>query len=100
MQKIKLSNRSNTPPCPGIKFPESLTLNFLFSLDSARSPIGANIAIIILITIQLPRKPGSRYSITNPAIMVDTIPPINPSTDLLGDILGASFRLPNLLPIR
>lgn len=38
---ITASNRSKTPPCPGIIAPVSLTPTVLLILDSIRSPITA-----------------------------------------------------------
>ena len=40
---ITLSNLSNIPPCPGIKFPKSLISTVLFILDAAKSPNWLNI---------------------------------------------------------
>ena len=42
-----LSNLSNIPPCPGIMQPLSFIFNFLFIKDSIRSPMTANIEIIV-----------------------------------------------------
>ena len=43
---ITLSNRSKTPPCPGIIAPLSFTLAILLNLDSIKSPIVPNIPTI------------------------------------------------------
>ena len=38
-KKITLSILSNTPPCPGITFPKSLTLQVLLTNEKDKSPI-------------------------------------------------------------
>ena len=56
--KNTLSNLSSTPPCPGKKFPVSLTLLFLLRKEKNKSPIWQIIEVskptkIILIFIIL-----------------------------------------------
>ena len=48
---IKLSILSKTPPCPGNKFPVSLTPDFLLINDSTKSPMIPRKETIIPINI-------------------------------------------------
>ena len=96
------SERSSSPPWPGIMLPESLSPAPRFMRDSTRSPT-------------TPVTPHARphASATGTSTWVDgmaqstsqmatdpAMPPARPSHVFLGEILGTILCRPNLLPTR
>ena len=95
------SNLSKTPPCPGNSVPLSLMPAARFNKDSNKSPKVAN--IIIKQTAIKPFQIGVKLLINiktkyNAIVMI--VPPINPSHDFLGDILGHNLCFPKRVPTK
>ena len=97
------SKRSKTPPCPGIKLPESFTPALLLSIDSERSPIVAVITIISAKNIHSRNdncnclnNNDKRYA----AIKAKSNPPANPSQVFLGEILSNNLCFPKNEPVK
>lgn len=97
--KIKLSNLSRKPPCPGINSDESFTPEYLFSIDSNKSPICENIPpmtpIIIASKNEIHSGKNSRY--INAAITDTTNPAMLPSHVFRG-LISETLCLPNFFP--
>src|SRR5690606_14554543 len=97
------SSRSRTPPWPGMRAPESLTPACRLSRLSNRSPTTESnpassdtSATAGNCTVVAPANSDS----TTPVITASNMPPMRPSTVLLGLILGASLCRPNLRPLK
>ena len=96
---MRQSNLSRTPPCPGIKFDESFTSQYLFIIDSNMSPAWLNTPAIIPRTtksVKLSELPENRFNI-NAVIIVNIKPVTDPSTVFLG-LMSDSLCLPNNFP--
>ena len=103
---ITLSNRSKTPPWPGIIFPLSLTPAIRLNFDSIKSPIvpitPTIAAIIIQINIDLSLNWADgliKYiEIKYPANIAKINPPKKPSIVFFGDIFSNNLFFPIDLP--
>ena len=90
---------SNIPPCPGMKWPESLISIVRFTIDSNRSPNVPNtttnndmIAILRMLS------GAKNHAMAIPPNMAIIPPPIAPSHVFLGDSLSNSLCLPIVIP--
>ena len=93
---------SKKPPCPGNDFPESLTLKNLLSFEINKSPIKAEIEIVIVKKTKDKILEIYKYFKENnkPQSVPVIIPKIVPEYDLdgliEGMILGVFIKLPNI----
>jgi hypothetical protein len=94
----KLSKQSNMPPWPGINFPESLTPEPLFNTDSNKSPSWPTIDKINPREINLLKDKFNQLLKAKVIMILNKIPPTDPSRDFLGLILGYILFFPNLIP--
>ena len=99
---IRLSTRSNTPPCPGSRLLLSLIPAARLSQLSSKSPHTLTTVKIkpIKIVFNQPASKASQPAFHTMVMYTAThnAPPIAPSQLLPGLMVGAILRLPNDLP--